>query len=375
MRPIDSNPQLDPTSGIVTTDSQSTAQSPATGPAVDQPVHPPDSGAAALKRMERDLESLHFKGALDNAGSPPPGQVLYDRDKKPDGKGDEVRGDTSSSDVQDLLKNGAKNADPTTKQQFKEAQDAIAKGDFTKAHEIISTLMRKQGEEVLSDSEVKSTYALKDQLEFCSQMQKAGVKSDLPPTEQQLVDYFKTLKNNPAAARQAFEDYTKDFHVHAASVTGNSATEVDYGKSQAKYGSGEYTVGVPKDFNAVTSHPVSAKQHPEFIDKQMNDCKGYGLMADKLLGAAGFTVKHYVDAYPSYNNSGHEMVVLTHPKETGYTLTSNGQTFHGANEKDLAQKGYEAAAGKENVTGKEQFYFGKTAADAMIQMSVKDDKL
>jgi cell wall-associated NlpC family hydrolase len=97
MRPIDGNAQFDPTSGVVTSDpnpAPAPASSPA-GPAVDQPAQPPDAGAAALKRMERDLESSYFKGALDDAGKGRGGPVLYDRNVKPDaGTGTETAGPT-----------------------------------------------------------------------------------------------------------------------------------------------------------------------------------------------------------------------------------------------------------------------------------------
>jgi hypothetical protein len=86
MRPIDNNPQFDPTSGVVTPDHPGTPSSPSpAGPAIDQPELPPDPATVAGKRLERDLDAAYYKGALDNAGTRPGGVVLYDRSAKPDG--------------------------------------------------------------------------------------------------------------------------------------------------------------------------------------------------------------------------------------------------------------------------------------------------
>ncbi len=86
MRPVDNSTSFDSTSGV-TSNLNPATPNPAAPPSssLDQPMSPPDPGATAGKRMERDLEAAYFKGALDNSGSHPPTQVLYDRNVKPDG--------------------------------------------------------------------------------------------------------------------------------------------------------------------------------------------------------------------------------------------------------------------------------------------------
>ena len=122
-----------------------------------------------------------------------------------------------SPDVADLFDRGTKintsskdkdtqQAEKDTRAEFSTAQKAIAQGDYAKAYQCMEKLLRKQGEEVLEPAAVKSTETVRDQLEFLSKMQGANIKADYPPTEAQLVDYFKTLKNNPTAAVQAFQD-------------------------------------------------------------------------------------------------------------------------------------------------------------------------
>ncbi|MGC2194087.1 MAG: hypothetical protein WA628_05385 [Terriglobales bacterium] len=87
MRPIDKTTQFDSTSDVVTPDLNQAApnSSAPSAPASGQPMEPPDPGTVASKRLERDLESAYFKGALDNASPRPGGQILYDRNVKPDG--------------------------------------------------------------------------------------------------------------------------------------------------------------------------------------------------------------------------------------------------------------------------------------------------
>jgi len=95
MRPIDRNTQLDPASGIVTSNlsPETQAASSTPSPAVDQPALPPDPATIAGKRLERDLEAAFYKGSLDKAGAGPGGVVLYDKSAKPDGNtGTEVAG-------------------------------------------------------------------------------------------------------------------------------------------------------------------------------------------------------------------------------------------------------------------------------------------
>jgi hypothetical protein len=69
------------------------------------------------------------------------------------------------------------------------------------------------------------------------------------------------------------------------------------------------------------------------------------------------------------------MVLFTHPPEKGYTLTSNDGVFQGNKAIEVAKKGFEYAAGKANVTGKEHFWTGKTMAESQVQMVIKDNEL
>lgn len=279
---------------------------------------------------------------------------------------------TVSPDIAALLAKGAKTEG--AKKEFAAAQQAIASGDFAKAYESLKTLLVKQGEDVLPEDDVKSTETVRDQLEFLSKMQAAGVKADYPPTEAQLVDYFKTLKSNPDGARAAFDSYAQNFHVHPVNIKG-ADFDIKYSQDKVKYGASqsEYTVDVPKDWSSVGNRPV--KDHPQYIGKQMNDCQGFAFMSEKLLGAAGFKLEHHIAVYPGPHDAGHSMVMFTHPPEKGYTVTSNDRSFHGTNAKDVAKQGYEYAAGKDNVTHKEHFYTGKTMAEAEIQQVVKNDEL
>jgi len=86
MRPIDTNPQLDPTTGIGTPDLEPKVVSSSTAPtpAVDQPMESPDPQTAAGKRVETDLETAYFKSELDRAQPHPGARVLYDNKKKPE---------------------------------------------------------------------------------------------------------------------------------------------------------------------------------------------------------------------------------------------------------------------------------------------------
>ena len=283
-----------------------------------------------------------------------------------------------ATDVSSALDRGAKTKG--AEKEFTAAQKAIASGDYNKAFESLKTLMIKQGEDVLSENDVKSTQTIRDQLEFLSKMQTAGVKADFPPTEAQLVKYFGTMNNKPGDARQAFDDYTHNFHVHPVNVKG-APFDIKYSSDSVPYGSSgnRYTVDVPKDWQAVANRPVKdmkdAGDMPQHVGKQINDCQGFAFMAEKLLGAAGFKLEHHITAFPGPQNAGHSMVIFSHPGERGYTVTSNDRSFHGNAAKETAKQGYEYGAGKENVTGKEHFYVGKNMAESEIQAAVKNDEL
>ena len=328
------------------------------------------------------------EGAIKDIFAKAGGSVMYADGVKGTGSGTATKlagGPKVSAEVADLIDRGTKintsskdkdtqQAEKDTRAEFSTAQKAIAAGDYTKAYQCMEKLLRKQGEEVLEPADVKSTETVRDQLQFLSKMQQAGIKADFPPTEAQLVDYFKTLKNNPAAAVQAFQDYTKLFHVHPVNVKG-ADFDIPYSPETVRYGKGDYPTTAPHDWSEVANRPVAVKDYPQYIGKQMNDCQGFGFMAAKLLGAAGFKVENYVSVFPGPHGISHDMVLFTHPPEKGYTLTSNDGVFQGNKAIEVAKKGFEYAAGKANVTGKEHFWTGKTMAESQVQMVIKDNEL
>jgi hypothetical protein len=267
------------------------------------------------------------------------------------------------ADVASLLVDGAKVKEANA--EFTGAQKALAAGDYTKAYAHMESLMRKQGEEVLSEDLVKATQTVRDQLEVLSKMQKAGIKADYPPTEGQLLDYFKTLSNNPGAARQAFSDYALSFHAHPSEVPG-AGDNIVYSKDN-----NQHNTHAPDSWSEVANRP--SKHKAKHIGKQMNDCEGYAFMADKLLGAAGFRVAHHISVHPSYNDDAHSMVAFKHPKEKGFTVTSNHSVVHAGTEKEAAKEGYKNIFG--GVTGKEHYYIGRTIVESQLQTVKKDAEL
>jgi hypothetical protein len=284
---------------------------------------------------------------------------------------------TESPDIKEALTNPPKGS--PAREDFAAAQKAIEAGDYTKAYQIMKTLTEVGPKGVASnddlpDVEQKQADTMKGQLEFLSQMQKAGIKACYPPTESELESYFKTLKNNPSAARQAFQDYAQNFEVHPANIKG-SDFEMKYSHethTTTKNGE-EFPVitDTPLKWSDVTKNPASAKDYPQYIGKQMNDCKGYAFMAEKLLGAAGFKLEHYVVGAPSKFGDGHMMAMFSHPGETKLTLTSNDTVLQGTNQRELAKLGFSKAAGAEgNITGKEHYFTGKTGADAEVQQGL-----
>jgi hypothetical protein len=336
-----------------------------------------DSNSERARSAEPDplltsLAQLRLNGS-DVAGlAPARAGVLYAKDGAAIAAAPAAKqtGVNVPAEVAAILAEGAKL--PEAKQEFTAAREALAAGDYTKAHAAMESIMREQGEDVLSEEQVKSAQSVRDQLGFLSEMQKAGIKADYPPSEAQLTAYFKTLKDKPAAARQAFEDYTGSFHIHPAHVNG-AASDIRYSQTKVKRGQSDYTTDTPQGWSDVSNRPAKGTQ---YAGRQMNDCQGYAFLAEKLLGAAGFKVIHNIAAVQGTGaGSAHAMVMFTHPKETGLTLSSGEKTYHGNAAKPLARQGYEDVVGKGNLTGKEHYYTGKTQADAEIECVIKDHEL
>jgi hypothetical protein len=258
-----------------------------------------------------------------------------------------------------------------------EAMQAIKTGDYSAAHQSLENLRRiKSNDEVLPDKEKTQVDTMIDQLDFLSGMQKAGIKADYPPNEKQLVDLFSKLKDNPNVARDKFAEYATDFQVHPSNID-TAHSNIDYSHTNTKIAGIDHPTTQPNTWNDVSSHPITKDGFPMYVGKQLNDCEGFGYISEKLLGAAGFKVSNFIGVFPALDNSSsHVMVMFTHPKEKGVTLTSNDKVFTGAKPRDVAKEGIAyAAGGKEKLSGKEEFFVGKTMKDAEVQTQIKDETL
>jgi hypothetical protein len=147
--------------------------------------------------------------------------------------------------------------------------------------------------------------------------------------------------------------------------------DIQYNQTKVKRGQNEYVTDEPKDWSDIDKRTAKGSV---FAGRKMNDCQGYGFIAEKLLGAAGFKVAHNIAVMKS-GGSAHAMVSFTHPKEKGYTVTSDQEVQHGNNEKATAEKAYEHVVKETGVTGKEHYYTGKTQTDAHIECVVKQHEL
>jgi hypothetical protein len=263
------------------------------------------------------------------------------------------------STVDDFLKDAVSSATGDLKTDYENIKKAINKGDFTAAAKIADGLMsgKADDKEEAIDSDLgiqgtKSTKTMTSQLDFLAGMEKAGVKPvSYPPTEKQLTDYFATLKDNPAGAREAFDSYTHAFHAHPS----NAGKAKDF---DLKYGDG--ATRVPDDWSEVANRPIDAQA--ENIGKQMNDCEGFAFMAEKLLGAAGFQLQDHLTAHGAPAGD-HAMVAFKHPSEKTWTVTSNDKVFTAKTEREGAEKGFKYASGAETPK-KTQFFQGKTMLDS-----------
>ena len=369
-------------------------------PNPEQPKAADDSATTAMKRLEHRMDqafgAAYFQGQLGSSQHPPlssgpvQSNIGY---ADPNGSGSlaptKTGGTgappasgpacTESADVKTALTDRPQ-GDPA-KDDFAAAQKAIEQGDYSKARDVLNDLLQKgphgiASNEDLPDDDKKLAETMKDQLGFLSNMQKAGVKNPCyPPTEPELVDYFKKLKDRPDDARKAFENYTQSFDVHPVNVKGNNF-DISYSHEIHSVGDVNITTNVPRGWSDVAggSRTVSSKDYPQYVAKQMNDCKGYAYKAQELLGAAGFKVEHFVDASPSKFGDGHMMLMLSHAGEKKLTLTSNDRVFTGNDPTALAKQGFAyAAGGSDNVTGKEHYFTGSTGVAAEIQQGLFQD--
>lgn len=265
----------------------------------------------------------------------------------------------------DFLKTAVAVDDPGARADFKKLAKEMKAGEWTKAAATAHASFEHSKDDARTETLDGSVGLLpsrtvEQQLQFLAKMDGAKIKADDPPTLEQLKAYFSTLSNDPKAARAAFEEYTKAFHVHPAVANNDPTADVEYGRD---------SIGAlpPKswaDLEARTADPSS-----RHLAKHINDCEGYALMAQELLGAAGFTFKEHLTA-----NGGpagaHAMVAFTHPKEPGaFTVTSNDGAFSGKNLKAIAGEGFLYAGGK--TTKGTSYYAGDTMRDSQLNAGAK----
>lgn len=255
----------------------------------------------------------------------------------------------------------------------------INKGDYAGAAKKMETALRKTSDvlDAIIPGGENAGRTVQSQLEFLGKMQGANVKADYPPTEQQLKDYFKTLKDDPEAARQALGDYFQAFHEHPANVPGAPADVVYSADPMVSRGTKDITTHTPNDWSEVSKRPVKdvkdANPKSTSIGKQLNDCEGFAYMAQTLMKEAGFEVSHNLTVKGPGDIGDHAMVSFKHPPEKGVTVVSNDGVFHGTNEKKVAQQGYKHAAGG-LYTGKETIYTGKSMGDSQVNAEARDKK-
>lgn len=267
--------------------------------------------------------------------------------------------------ITDFLKTAVGVDDAAAKADFKKLAKEMNAGEWTKAaataHASFEHSTDDARTETLDNSlGLEPSRTVEQQLQFLSKMSGAGIKADYPPTQDQLKAYFKTLSTDPKAARAAFEAYTKAFHVHPAVANNDPKADVEYGRD---------SIGAtpPKSWADVEQR--DADPSGKHLAKNVNDCEGYALMAQELMGAAGFTFKEHLTA-----NGGpagaHAMVAFTHPKEPGaFTVTSNGGTFSGKNLKSAADQGFLFAGGK--TTKGTSYYAGESMRESQLNAGSK----
>jgi len=267
--------------------------------------------------------------------------------------------------ITDFLKTAVAVDDAGARADFKKLDKAMKACDWKTAAGLARTSFEHSKDDARTgalDGSVglEPARTVQQQLDFLASMDGAGVTANYPPTRDQLKAYFKTLSDDPKAARAAFESYTKAFHVHPAVANNDPTAGVEYGRD---------SIGAlpPKSWADVEKRDADpAGKH---LAKHLNDCEGYALMAQELMGAAGFTFKEHLTA-----NGGpagaHAMVAFTHDKEPGkFTVTSNDGAFSEKNLKSAADKGFLYAGGK--TTKGTSYYAGDTMRGSQLNAGAK----
>lgn len=332
----------------------------------------PDSGFAGAKKKLISM-SGRYKPVPLPANSALAGMAakqLRVAQAGPAGGSSAVLGPKVDAGIKDLFKALTSTSNGEANAAYKELGTAINKGDWASAAKLAQTTLSQKYEEFLDEKVPAGTHKtnltdnIKSQLNFLAKLQGAGIKADLPPSKEQLVAYFKTLAGKPADARKALADFNSAFQVHVAQETQNPKADVRYG------GTKEAPLP-PAKWADVEKTPAGATG--ENVGKRVNDCEGYAYMAEELMKAAGFKLKHHLTA-----NGGpagaHAMAVFTHEKDPGkVTLTSNEAVLSGKDEKALADKGFIHAGGK--ATASNKYYAGGNMRDSQLNAGARKNPI
>jgi hypothetical protein len=284
-----------------------------------------------------------------------------------------------------------KQAAADVKNEMKGVDLLMSQGKYGAAKQHLEAMMQKNyspgnfnGEYVMTAMKgvgltgIETTQSLLTQLGFVDKMQQAGIQAKLPPTEQQLKDYFATFKANPdpkttAAAKQAFTEYVGAFHVHPAVSTGDASVDIVYGKDKTKTDGIEFKTA--DSWKEVTTDRTVEKTG-KHAGKHVNDCEGYAYLSEKLLGAAGFKVHGYVSGQQT-DRAAHIQVLLEDPQGK-LAVTSNEQVYDENNVRlngtTNAEKRLELLDGGwlgAGAVGTPDFFIGATSAQSQSNMMAK----
>lgn len=258
----------------------------------------------------------------------------------------------------DALVQGATGA---AKADLRGAAASIASGDYKAASAQIAKVFNN--DDNIEMKGYDQLEGVKGQVEFLAKMQAAGVKADYPPTEAQLTTYFGTLKGKTGEAVAAFESYVSAFHVNPKQAnTGESQVTYTAGKSVTKDGM-KVPVQNPTTWQEVTT---DRKQITEgrYAGMSVNDCEGYALMGDRLLGAAGFKRDSFVVG--DGPEMGHQMLRMRAPSGE-LALVSNDRVFLGKNANTLQNEGLAYSYEDRKLPAPNpKFYSGQTMQDAQV---------
>lgn len=280
----------------------------------------------------------------------------------------------------DAIKSAAKEV----KNEMKSVELLIAQGKYGAAKQHFDALLKKDfqgaqgtfnGEHVINmmkgagPTALETTQSLMSQLDFVDKMQNAGIKdATLPPTEQQLKNFFAKFKDKPSAqqseaAKQAFREYVGAFHVHPADSTGDASVDIVYGKGKTDR---------PETWKEITKDR-NVTETGKYAGKYNNDCEGYAFLGDALLGAAGFEVKGFVSGMQD-DGIAHIMVLLKDPQGKP-AVTSNSEVYDENNTRlngktfdeqrlELLDGGWRGAGAR----GTPDFFIGKTNGESQSNM-------